>query len=175
MSGYLNDYAPCTWSQSFWHTLHIISFAYPENPDMQLKQTMFNFFKNLGTMLPCKTCRDHYEKNFITLNLQDSLDSRTNLTLWVYNLHDLINKQTGSKESPPFDEVYQTYNTMRSDSCTEKKEQTCSSEDTGLKCVVKMIPKNKIENFPINDTSNYVILFLLIVIAFLVYKLLKKK
>jgi hypothetical protein len=147
----MSQFSPDCWGQVFWETLHIISFAYPENPTASDKENMYNFFKYMGTALPCKECREHYTKNFEKLNILNSLNSRDDLTKWVYDLHNIVNKQLNKTNIPTYKEVVDKYESMRTRDTTGKP-GTCSSihgavcsNTNGIKCVVDYIPIS--ENF----------------------------
>lgn len=175
---YLDGFPSCIWGSAFWHVLHMISFSVPEKiDDIELKNNLYNFFKNLGTVLPCKECADHYNKNFNLLSLENNLNSRDSLSRWVYNLHNLVNEQTGvSKDKwPSYKEVYDKFMSLKLDTCSSN---TCSSSD--LTCHVSLVPKNK-EYYGINNNNfytgnnNYIFIgigigIIIIIIVFLLYK-----
>ena len=52
-----------------------------------------NFFKNLGKVLPCKYCRESYDKFYEEEPLYKFLDSRKSLTKWFYNIHNKVNNK----------------------------------------------------------------------------------
>ena len=177
----MNNYAPQCWGSIMWNMLHIISFSYPEYvsnslADLKLKQDTFNFFKLLGTMLPCEDCRLHYNQNFNSLNLSGSLGSREQLTKFVYDLHNLVNKELGIPKNqwPSFEEVYKKYNNMRSNDCSSN---ACGS--SSMKCKVEFVSNTEglnIENFngggPIAGFFSGFILA--IIIGIIIYYILKK-
>ena len=140
--------APCTWGPALWHSLHAISFGYPENvgssPDEQkLKQDTFRFFEYLGAVLPCPECKEHYSKNFYDHNLMASLNSRKDFTKWVYDLHNRVNKGTNVPESewPSYQEVYNKFNNIRSENC-EAIPGVCGTGSTDVYCKVELLSKS---------------------------------
>ena len=81
----ITGFKPECWGSSFWFTINIIAFAYPEyvsaTPEgFQLKTDTYTFFKVLGSMLPCAECKQHYKKNIDLLDLEGALESRSKLT-----------------------------------------------------------------------------------------------
>lgn len=130
----------CIFGPPLWTSLHLMSFAYPEQTnDKQLKQNVYNFFKNLGAMLPCTSCRDHFNKNFDNVDLMKNLDGRENFSRWVYMLHDTVNKQLG-KKSPPFEEIKAKYMKLKNENTT--CDNHCSDK-SDYECRVEIINKNE--------------------------------
>jgi hypothetical protein len=167
----LDGIAPCVFGPPLWMFLHLVSFSYPENPDQNTKQNIYNFFKNLGSVLPCSECRTHYEQNF--KNLESSLNSRDELTKWVYDLHVLVNIQTGKKNWPSYKEVYEKYSKLKKEKCIPG---VCNPESE-IKCRVELVSKNNYsENFTENTEDNTIpwciaiIIILVLIIIGLVYQ-----
>jgi hypothetical protein len=91
---------------AMWKTPHAVSFTYPLEPTENDKKNYDNFFKAVGPVVPCPSCSMHYRKFAATR--PPALESRASLTKWVYDLHDLANKD-GHKVSPTFEEVQRRY------------------------------------------------------------------
>ena len=51
---------PSCWGPMLWGSIHSIAYAY--NPKID-KNNYYNFFTNLGGVLPCEECRVHYSQN----------------------------------------------------------------------------------------------------------------
>jgi hypothetical protein len=89
----------------------MITFAY--NPEKD-KSAMRHFFEILPFVLPCKFCRSNLVKHYEALPLENALDSKETLTLWLYKIHTLVN-QTLRKQGqevpkePPFSAVQEIY------------------------------------------------------------------
>jgi len=86
------------WGPAQWESLYNITFNYPYEPTQKDKDTYYDYFMAVGNVLPCCTCRKHY--NFYIHNGETSLTydkfiSRDTLTLWLYNLHKTISKKLG--------------------------------------------------------------------------------
>lgn len=101
------------WGPSAWKFLHTITFQYPENPTDIEKKQYYVFFNSLKDVLPCQNCREHYSDHFNKNPIQ--MDSRKELIEWLINIHNNVNVMIGKREYS-YDEVYQSYNTLYSNS-----------------------------------------------------------
>jgi hypothetical protein len=104
------------WGGPTWITNHSITFGYPVEPDLVKKQQYKNYFMALGDVLPCKYCRDSYQK-FITsgdtmLTDQD-LESRETLTKWLYRVHEAVNHKLGVDYCVTYEEIVERYESFR--------------------------------------------------------------
>ena len=150
------------WGPSMWHTLHTISFNYPVNPTIKQKKKYFIFFNSLGNILPCRYCRENLKKNLKCnpLNM-NTMKNRKTLSMWVYRLHEIINKMLGKKSGLSYNDVRDRYENFRS-RCIKKskkeikktkKESGCTKPLYGnkSKCVLNIVPKNtKCKTFKID-------------------------
>jgi hypothetical protein len=105
---------PSCWGPSGWHFIHSIAYAY--NPSIENKIKYLTFFENLGYVLPCDECKIHYRQNFNLEKIQKSLDSQEQLFRWTYDLHNLVNSQTGVPESkwPTYESVKKRFSVYES-------------------------------------------------------------
>ena len=101
------------WGPPAWKFLHTITFQYPENPTDVEKRKYYVFFNSLKDVLPCPNCREHYSVNFDKIPIQ--MESRKELIEWLIDIHNKVNVMTGKREYS-YDEVYQLYNKMYSNS-----------------------------------------------------------
>ena len=53
-----------SFDNSFWTFLHVITFLFPDNPNIDNKKNYYIFFKNLKHLIPCKTCKAHYINHY---------------------------------------------------------------------------------------------------------------
>jgi len=95
-----------SWGPAFWHVMHAVSFMYPENPTPQDQTKYANFYENLIDVLPCQKCRNHFAEILQEIPMQ--LRSRRELSEWVVNVHNEVNKSTGKPEQDYLD-VVQAY------------------------------------------------------------------
>ena len=103
------------WGPSMWHTLHTISFNYPVNPSNNEKKKYFIFFNSLGNILPCKYCRENLKNNLKCNPLSmNTMKDRKSLSLWLYKLHETVNKMLGKKSGLSYNDVRERYENFRS-------------------------------------------------------------
>lgn len=86
--------------------MHSIAHSYPDKPSEETRRKYIDFFRNLGAVIPCPSCGDHYDK-YLSDHPIDA-DNRESLARWVYDLHSDVN-QRKSKPNPTFEEVREAY------------------------------------------------------------------
>ena len=160
------------WGPPFWHILHIISFNYPVNPTEEQKQHYYNYFENVGNILPCIYCRNNYKNNLKSTNFSmDVFKNRGSLSFWVYSLHNHINMMLNKPCNLSFIEIQERYENYRArcslkkeDEFKDKKNQKCIKsvkKEKGCivplygiksKCIIEIVPKkSKKKSFKIDD------------------------
>lgn len=89
---------PNRWGPYAWVFLHSITLTYPDDPTEEEKQEYKNFFVSLQYILPCRKCRQNYQANLEKHRLDDhALKNKKNLTNWLIDIHNCVNKDTGKK------------------------------------------------------------------------------
>jgi len=84
-----------------WFLIHSIAAKYPDSPTEDDQQAMRNFVAALGQLYPCKLCRKHLQQQLRDPGLGPvRVHTRTNLTTWMCELHNIVNKDIGK---PQFD------------------------------------------------------------------------
>lgn len=148
------------WGPSLWHSLHTISFNYPVKPCKIDKQNYYKFFRSLQNILPCKYCRENYKKNIKTVPFtQSTMKNRNTLSLWLYKLHEEINRMLGKKSNLSYNDVKIRYEMFRSRCLLDKKKKTikikmkkkfvkekgCVKPLYGKKskCIINIVPNTK--------------------------------
>ena len=102
------------WGPALWHSLHTISFNYPTNPSKQDKANYKNYFTSLQYILPCIYCRENFKENLKKLPLTNKvLKNRENLSLWLYQIHELVNNNLDKKGSISYEDVRDRYEIFR--------------------------------------------------------------
>ena len=150
------------WGPSMWHVLHTMSFNYPLKPTCAQKTHYMNFVLSLQNVLPCGKCRTNLEKNFkkLPLNLKN-MESRHTFSLYMYKLHEVINKMLHKKSGLSFEDVRERYEHFRARCKKEtedlvknfisfNKENGCTEPINGqkAKCILKIVPdETKCETF----------------------------
>ena len=89
---------PNVWGPVLWKFLHIMAFNYPENPNPQTKASSRQFFYSLRHLLPCETCRIHY--NELISKRQPETDSAKLIQEWVLWLHNEVSARTNPNAQP---------------------------------------------------------------------------
>ena len=147
------------WGPSIWFYLHTMSFNYPVNPTNKDKKYYRDFILNLENVLPCGKCRKNLCLNFKKLPLRFSdMKDRHSFSLYVYNLHELINKMLNKKQNLTYEAVRERHEHFRARCLTSKntskmktpkptkkllhKELGCVESLYGekSKCVIKIVP-----------------------------------
>jgi hypothetical protein len=147
------------WGPPAWFFLHSIAMAYPKKIDednprhIEIKKKMYNFLSSLGFILPCPICGDSYnnyikQKDYQILN---HLDSRQNLTYFLYKIHNKVNEKLGVPDCdiPSYYEVLKYYSRFIAGSpCVattekereQKKNQMCKKNNfKKYKCIVNVL------------------------------------
>jgi hypothetical protein len=91
---------PSVWGPPLWLVLHIMVEHYPMRPSMVVKRQGYHFFHSLGYMLPCHTCRGHYQ-HYIDKHdkeLHVALESRDTLAAFLIALHNNVNSRLSKEE-----------------------------------------------------------------------------
>jgi len=147
------------WGPGGWLFLHSIAQNYPWNPTQQQMEDYYNFFRLTGNVLPCRYCRESYQQ-FITqkgtrLTLQ-TMKNRKSVVIWLYRIHNKVNKKLGVKDHPTLKEVWDKYESFRSvcHKTKQKKVKGCTVPLNGIrkKCIINfvdepdLILKNKNKN-----------------------------
>lgn len=113
---------PEKWGPHTWIIFHTIAYNYPEkNPGKNKRKHAKEFYENLKYSLPCKFCRQSYNKFIKELPVENFLDSREQLTTWAYLIHNKVNqklrnqnKKGNIKKDPTKESIDQKYEKFRS-------------------------------------------------------------
>jgi hypothetical protein len=111
------------WGPSLWHVLHTMSFNYPVEPTSEQKRQYKKFVLDLQYVLPCKYCRINLVSNLKDMPLtNDCMKSRNTFSMYIYNLHEVVNKMLGKKSGLTYDDVRERYEHFRA-RCGKNKEK----------------------------------------------------
>ena len=150
------------WGPGLWHSLHAISFNYPNNPTRLQEKKYKSWIQNLRYVLPCKYCRINLIKNFKKLPLLDKhMKNRYTFSKYVYDLHELINKMLGKKSGLTYCDAKERYEhfrarcnkSIKTSNFNNNKENGCTDPLYGVKskCVLQIVPQEtKCRTFNIN-------------------------
>lgn len=105
------------WANEMWHSLHCITFDYPEKPTEEEKINCKAFFISLKNMLPCCVCKKHYTENIENVGhsteiTDDVFESKQSLTLWLYKFHKHVAEVSGYDYDLSYEDVCQKYNSF---------------------------------------------------------------
>lgn len=92
--------------------MHAVAFTYPDSPTPTERKQYIDFFKSLEAVIPCPSCRQHYGDHISSNPIE--ADNTEDLSRWVYNLHDKVNKRN-NKTSPSYEEVKDMYTGFNND------------------------------------------------------------
>jgi len=105
---------PNIWGPATWTFLHTITFTYPDNPTIDDKKNMYNFFMNLSNVLPCEKCKINFDDHLRDYPLtSEVLCSKSSLSRWLIDIHNEINK-LNKKSVLSYQQVEDYYNRMYS-------------------------------------------------------------
>ena len=111
------------WGQNIWLFLHVVSLNYPCKPSKAEQHDYYTFFRMLQKVLPCGACRFStglfYQSGNTRLTMQ-VFKSRTTLALWVWRLHNKVNKRLDKKCTLSFKSMCKKYECFRA-SCNAHK------------------------------------------------------
>ena len=147
------------WGPTMWHVLHTISFNYPVLPTSKDKTDYRKFVYSLQDVLPCGNCRKNLKCNMKEhpLTMKD-MKNRDTFSLYIYELHEVVNKMLGKKSGLSYCDVRERYEHFRS-RCSKTKTKTVKkncvrSKKThkrgcidplygkGAKCIIKIVPQS---------------------------------
>lgn len=103
------------WGDSAWIFLHSITFNYPHNPSDDIKNKYKLFFETFPYVLPCCHCRNssiEFINEGNTKLTDDVFKDRNSLTLWLYNLHNKVNKKLGVDFHITYEDLCKKYNSF---------------------------------------------------------------
>lgn len=84
--------------RSTWTFLHSFASSYPDRPDDATQQHAFALLRGLGSVYPCKWCRDDWASELA--KNPPKVQSRTELERWMCDQHNGVNQKLGK---PLFD------------------------------------------------------------------------
>jgi len=144
------------WGPGMWHYMHTMSFNYPAKPTNEDKHHYRDFMINLKYVLPCGKCRANLRKNFKRLPLtMKHMQSRETFSMYVYDLHELVNKMLDKSSGLSYADVRERYEHFRARCAQPIKAKTCKRGkklENGCteplygekaKCILKIVPHDE--------------------------------
>lgn len=126
-----NGLLPKIWGPPTWKSLHSITFAYPNNPTKEDKKHYRIFFEMLAYVLPCKSCRMSYAefiKTDETKITNEVFKNRRNLTKWLYDVHERVNKKIGVSYNITYEDLVETYESFKA-KCSKQNDKCIASSN----------------------------------------------
>jgi len=102
---------PKLWGPSLWTFLHYLSLSYPENPTIDEQEEVFNFLASMQKIIPCEKCRKKFLKHLDSMEVE-ILTTRENFVRWLFNIHNLVNADTG-RPNFSYDDFIKKYSTNK--------------------------------------------------------------
>lgn len=87
------------WGPCAWYLLHCISIGDYHEVKESYKNYYLKFYSSFGYVLPCIICAEHYKNItgiFHKINMK--IFSREYIIKWVFDFHNIVNKNLGKKE-----------------------------------------------------------------------------
>ena len=151
------------WGPAGWLFLHCVTYGYPPDPDQYdvdnglpvgaTRKHYYNFFREVGYILPCKYCRDSYREFAKEIPLERSIKNRATLTRWLHAIHDRVNHKLGMNYcDASFSEIDQRYESYRAKckaltteerSTNESKGCVTPADGTPKKCLIDIVQTNR--------------------------------
>ena len=120
-----NGLSSAFWGPHGWIMLHSVFVNYPLQPTRSDRSTYAYFVAMFGKVLPCRPCRENFDASVRSALLRlapaapallaadhPAFNSRENLFMFGYLLHDAVNRSIG-KTSPPYQHVRSFYESRR--------------------------------------------------------------
>lgn len=125
------------WGPPGWSFLHSVAHGFPESPaefdaenDLPIGTTAARheqFFLLVGSILPCKYCRDSYMR--YVAESPPRVDSRLTLTRWLWEVHNKVNEKLGATyKSASYKDVFAKYESFRA-KCSDSAGLGCTTPD----------------------------------------------
>lgn len=86
------DYYPTLWGRSGWKFIHHVALGYSNKPRDEDVEHYKSFMMNLGYVLPCKDCRENFNKQIKKLPVDEYLKNSHRLFEWVILVQNEVNK-----------------------------------------------------------------------------------
>jgi len=180
MSNENNGLTVSTWGPVGWLYLHSVSFGYPISPEEfdvsngnpvgTTENNYRMFFKYVGKTLPCRFCRDSYDKFFEELPIR--LEGRDSLTLWLWEMHNKVNgKLDKDYTGNDFDTIKRKFESFRA-KCSHSSKATGCTEPLGdepkKECKIVIRPIQTV--YCTASSMKYALIILIVMILVLIYR-----
>ena len=93
---------PEDWGFKFWYTIESVILSM-DFSDINSIESVYLFFITIQYILPCPTCREHYQEFLKENDLQKYFVSKRKLFYWTFKLQNEIKERNGEKPFPHFE------------------------------------------------------------------------
>jgi len=121
---------PTRWGPKLWFMLHTISFNYSDSPTYNDKVNTKNFYEILRYIIPCDVCRVHYTEHLGNMPIDNYLDSKESLIMWVLKLHNTVNISL-NKPTWTLEQLKSHYSQIYGDKCNINNGKCSSGNGSG--------------------------------------------
>ena len=109
---------PKVWGPAAWFFFHAVMHNYPEEPCQADHIRYNNFLVTFADILPCEECREDFSKLVYEYTCDHSFfESRENMIILGYTLHDRVNQKIGSKYKISEEKLIDKYSQYEVDGC----------------------------------------------------------
>lgn len=151
------------WGPAGWLFLHSVTLGYPQDPDKydvenglpngSTRKHYYNYFREVGHILPCKYCRDSYREFATEIPLSKFMKNRDTLSQWLWIIHNRVNDKLGSKYcDSDFNKIKTRYESYRAKckaltteerTVNENKGCVTPADGTPKKCLIDIVQTNR--------------------------------
>ena len=132
------------WGPKYWYVLHMMAFHYPLTPNKVTKRKYYDTIMNFPLFLPHEEMGNKFSKMLDKYPVTPYLDSRESFIKWTHFIHNRVNENL-EKPIMPYSEFIELYTK----------------------------PKDEKSNMTfINRNKSAIVVTLLLIIIFAIYKLL---
>jgi hypothetical protein len=109
-----DGYDPRVFGPTFWTTMHLVAHSFPSKPTARDAKRYARFFDAIADVLPCVTCRAHFQRQLQATPFPDGVPTRRRVAKWLYRHHCKVTKRVSpNKPSPDFEAVEAHYARLR--------------------------------------------------------------
>lgn len=92
-----------------WWLLHTFTGYYPENPTEERRKSFVTFMESLAENFPCSICGVHLKEYLTKKPIYPATKDRESLQLYMYELHEDVNRRKKKPQMHTFEEVKQAF------------------------------------------------------------------
>lgn len=110
------------WGAPKWFTLHVEAKNYPLQPTAADKEHYRKYLEVQEFTLPCCCCCSNYRRHLREMMTDAVFDSRANFFRFIFDLHNVVNKDTGKPvhdKEADYERINAFYESLRAGQGTE--------------------------------------------------------